>query len=92
MAIRKGDWKLVKTSEGPLRDTDPTVLSDLSAAGLYNLANDIGEKENLAAAHPEKVKELAGAWTRWNAELARPLWFPRAAGRVGDSVRAVPRP
>ena len=86
MAIRKGDWKLVKTSEGPLRDTDPAVLRDLSTAGLYNLANDIGEKTNLAAAHPEKVKELAEAWTGWNGELVRPLSVPRVGPRARDSV------
>lgn len=83
MAIRKGDWKLVKTSEGPLHDVDPAIFSDLSGAELYNLADDIGEKKNLAAAHPEKVKELAAAWQRWKKELARTLWAPgaRVAGQ-----------
>jgi arylsulfatase A-like enzyme len=73
MAIRKGDWKLVKTQEGPI-PRDPSVLSDLSAAELYNLAADIGESKNLAAANPAKVKELADQWQRWNRELAKPLW------------------
>jgi len=87
MAIRKGDWKLVKTSEGALRDRDPSVLSDLSTAELYNLANDIGETKNLAAAHPEKAKELAEAWWRWNKELVRPLWGSATDPRARDSVR-----
>ena len=86
MAIRKGDWKLVKTREGPLRDTDPAVLSDLSSAELYNLKDDIGEATNLAAARPDKAKELAEAWWQWNKELVRPLWFP-GSGRAGrDSL------
>ena len=76
VAIRKGDWKLVKTSERPLQAVDPAVYNDLSGAELYNLADDIGEKKNLAAAHPEKVKELAADWQRWNKELAKPLWAP----------------
>ena len=76
MAIRKGDWKLVKTHEGAMRELDPAVLSDLSTAELYNLADDIGETKNLAAVHPEKAKELAAVWQRWNAQLARPLWGP----------------
>lgn len=80
MAIRKGDWKLVKTSERPLQDIDPAMFNDLSGAELYNLADDIGEKMNLAAAHPKKVKELAAAWQRWNKELAKPLWPPGARG------------
>ena len=82
MAIRKGDWKLVKTSEGPFRETDPAVLSDLSAAQLYNLADDIGETKNLADAQPDRVRELAEAWQRWNSALVRPLWFPRAGRPV----------
>ena len=73
MAIRVGDWKLVKTHEGPLGD-DPGVLSDLSGAELFNLADDISESRNLAAAQPQKVRELADAWQRWNRQLARPLW------------------
>jgi arylsulfatase A-like enzyme len=87
MAIRKGDWKLVKTREGPLRDTDPAVLSDLSTAELYNLKDDIGETTNLAAAHPERVKELSEAWWRWNGELVRPLWVPRGGRAVRDSLQ-----
>jgi len=46
--IRKGDWKLIywyKTRK----------------LELFNLADDIGEKHNLATVHPEKVKELAKA-------------------------------
>ena len=87
MAIRKGDWKLVKTREGPLRDVDPAVLSDLSTAELYNLRDDIGETRNLAAAHPDKVKELSEAWWQWNRELVRPLWVPRPGRAVPDSLR-----
>jgi arylsulfatase A-like enzyme len=75
MAIRKGDWKLVKTQEGPL-PPDPSTLSDLSAAELYNLATDIRETRNLAHIDPLKARELADQWHRWNRELARPLWPP----------------
>lgn len=73
MAIRKGSWKLVKTQEGPI-PPDPSVLSDLSAAELYDLAADIGETRNLAPTNPAKAKELADQWQRWNRELAKPLW------------------
>ena len=76
MAIRKGDWKLVKTMDGPLKEADPSTFSDLADAQLYNLAEDSGEKKNLAATHPEKVKELAADWQRWNKELAKPIWPP----------------
>jgi arylsulfatase A-like enzyme len=47
-AIRVGEWKLLA---GGAENTKKGVE-------LYNLATDIGEKNNLAATHPEKVKEL----------------------------------
>ncbi len=58
-AIRQGDWKLVK--------------NDLEPVGLYNLADDVGEAKNLAAEHPERVRDLRASWERWNAELKDPL-------------------
>ena len=80
MAIRRGEWKLVKTRDGPLVDADPSALSDLSGAGLYNLAEDIGEMRNRAAERPDKVKELTDLWQQWNRQLAKPLWEPRPSG------------
>lgn len=86
MAIRQGDWKLVKSREGPFVDGDPAVLSDLSGAELFNLAEDVGEKKNLAAVRPDKVKELSEKWQAWNRQLAKPLWeAPRGAGGAGDA-------
>ena len=81
MAIRHGDWKLVKTREGAFVDADPAALSDLTGAELYNLADDIGESKNLAAARPEKVKELGDRWQRWSQQLAKPAWGPPPGGR-----------
>ena len=78
MAIRRGDWKLVKTREGPFVDVDPSALRDLSEAGLYNLSEDIGETRNRAAERPDKVKELSDLWQQWNRQLAKPLWSARA--------------
>jgi arylsulfatase A-like enzyme len=74
MAIRKGDWKLVYSPDGPLKEVDDEKTRDLSGAQLFNLRDDIGESKNVAAAHPEKVKELAAAWLAWNRQLAKPLW------------------
>jgi hypothetical protein len=58
MAIRKGDWKLVKTTEGPLKEANPYTFNDLSSAELYNLAEDIGETKDLAAASLNSVSIL----------------------------------
>lgn len=49
VAIRKGDWKGVRYDV----NIDPN-----SPLELYNLATDAGEQQNLAAQHPEIVKEL----------------------------------
>jgi hypothetical protein len=56
-------------------------------AQLYNMKDDIGESRNLAAAHPDRVKELTGAWRRWNAQLAkRSAGRPPVAGRGGGAA------
>jgi arylsulfatase A-like enzyme len=77
MAIRRAEWKLVKTREGPFVDVDPSALQDLSSAGLYNLAEDISETHDRAAERPDKAKELADLWQRWNREMSKPAWTPR---------------
>jgi hypothetical protein len=39
---------------------------------LYDLSKDIGEKNNLAASQPEKVKQLQAKWDAWSAEQVPP--------------------
>ena len=68
----------MKSSEGPLRAADPDSSKTLVGAQLFNLSEDIGEQRDLAAAHPEKLRELATAWLNWNRQLAPPLWGPVA--------------
>ncbi len=81
MAIRKGDWKLLKMHDQAYL-ADPAELSDLSGVELYNLKEDIGETKNLAATQAEKVKELTAAWRQWNQTLARPAWPPPRRGAL----------
>jgi arylsulfatase A-like enzyme len=81
MAIRKGDWKLVKPAAGEGRAGGGGAASrrekaTVEGAKLFNLTDDIGEQIDLTAKHPEKVQELAADWQRWNAELAAPRWGP----------------
>ena len=64
-AIRSGDWKLlVGASEKDAEEAadDAEVPKRIE---LYNLATDIGEKNNLAAANPEKVSELRVRLDAW---------------------------
>lgn len=84
MAIRRGDWKLVKSREGAFVDADPAVLKDLTGAELFNLAEDLGETRNQAAARPEKVKELADRWQQWNKQLVKPRWSAPQGARGGQ--------
>jgi arylsulfatase A-like enzyme len=81
MAVRVGDWKLVKTTGGKGRAggagaANRREKATVEGAVLYNLKDDVGEQTDLTAKHPEKVKELAAVWQKWNAELADPLWAP----------------
>ena len=90
MAIRKGDWKLVR-SYGCKGVVGIEHLGPASTDGaeLYNLAKDIGEKNNLAEQEPAKFRELAAAWDKWNSELVEPKWFPlRPSYGVGKSGKA----
>jgi arylsulfatase A-like enzyme len=81
LAIRKGDWKLVK---GRGLTAGPAVMrgkANTEGAELYNLAEDIGEKHNLAAKHPAKVNELVADWNAWNLQLVNPAWGPSDPGQ-----------
>jgi arylsulfatase len=57
-ALRVGDWKLIATgANGPWE--------------LYDLGKDRCEQQDLAAAQPARVRELAAQWTQHDAGYAR---------------------
>ena len=62
-AIRDGDWKLIEFWEW-------------DGVELYNLAEDIGEKNNLADEMPEKVTELREKLHAWQKELGAQMPEP----------------
>ena len=67
MAIRDGDWKLVRYD--PVADGEqgpPTKMR------LYNLADDVGEEHDLSAENPAKFEQLRNDWKRWNAKNVKP--------------------
>lgn len=74
MAVRKGDWKLVRYT--PAADpgfTETKIANNaLTPPRLFNLANDPGEANDLAATNSQIVTELQAAWDAWNAQL-KPL-------------------
>ncbi len=73
-AIRVGDWKLIE------------FFGD-QGLELYNLKEDIGEQNNLAAEHPEKAAKLQGQLASWRKEVGArmPTINPKAdAKRAGE--------
>jgi len=78
IAVRSGDWKLVRydtTADG----NEPPNVSPLK---LYNLADDIHEDRDLANAMPEKVQELKLKWEQWNKSNIEPLWGGKAQAQA----------
>ena len=89
IAVRKGDWKLVKAPGGGVAAGERRSKANTQNAQLYNLAQDIGEKTNLAEAEPAKVKELAAAWDEWNKDNIDPAWGPDGnGGKKGNGKKA----
>ena len=39
---------------------------------LFNLKEDIGERTDLCAKEPDRVKELRAIWEKWSAEQTKP--------------------
>jgi arylsulfatase A-like enzyme len=73
-AVRRGNMKLVAFDNQPPK--------------LFDLAADMGETRDLAAARPAVVEELSRLYADWNAQLVKPLWGADA----GREARRAERP
>ncbi len=62
-AVRQGDWKYLRTYK-------PLGTGKYQST-LYNLKDDIAEKENLAASSPAKVKAMSNLLEKWEFEMSR---------------------
>jgi arylsulfatase A-like enzyme len=62
-AIREGDWKLIEHFED-------------GSVELFNLAEDIGETNNLAAAEPERANDLRRKLQSWRARVGARMPTP----------------
>ncbi|MBS1744713.1 MAG: arylsulfatase [Bacteroidetes bacterium] len=59
LAIIKDNWKYIQPSNGtPYQKLTDTETGNNTQPQLYNLSDDLGEKNNLAEKYPEKVKAL----------------------------------
>ncbi len=86
MAIRSGDFKLVRYDSNADTNLGKGQRQPVTSARLYNLAADIHEDKDLAASMPDKVKELQMKWNEWNKSNVKPLW----GNKGGDSDGAEP--
>jgi arylsulfatase A-like enzyme len=58
-ALRSGDWAMIPPYDGPAIMIDVNIEPGNSDEyQLYNLKDDVGQKNNLAQSHPEKLQEM----------------------------------
>ncbi len=65
-AARMGRWKLVHSTEG---DAAPGPKQTPARDMLFDLVADSGERNDLAAEHPEKLAELKARYEAWSREV-----------------------
>jgi len=70
-AVRKGNWKLIRVAENPLKPSRKLLLPLM----LINLKDDPGETKNLVEQYPDKAQELLLALERWEQSLGAPRWY-----------------
>ena len=59
LSIRKGPWKLIEPGKGPrLLANTGTETGQSGESQLYDLAQDPGERINVAALHADRVREM----------------------------------
>ena len=60
LSVRQGQWKYIAPGKGQrINKETKTELGNDPEPQLYDLAADLGEKNNLAKSNPEKTRELA---------------------------------
>ena len=60
-AVRRDNWKAVKTGNRPWQ--------------LFDIEKDLGEKRDLSGQHPTVLRDMVGEMEKWSWDNAEPLWF-----------------
>ncbi len=90
-AIRSGPWKLAIASQSEgMGKAGQTVPASLESPRLYNLDTEIGERTDVAAAHPEVVARLKALAVEMASELGQGKPGVRPAGVVQNPVTLYP--
>ncbi len=64
-ALRKGDWVMIPPYPGPAVNQSVNIeLGNSSEYQLYNLAEELGQQQNLAGTNPEKLQEMIDAFEK----------------------------
>jgi arylsulfatase A-like enzyme len=82
-AVRQGPWKLVRW----LDRRDNEAETRMMEPELFNLAEDIGETQNLMATRPETARELQAAYDEWNKHNAAPVKAGKTLAKPGQGKR-----
>ncbi len=89
-AIRIGDWKLVLNGsrvddeDGDGKEKNPAAKEE--RVELFNLAEDISEKNDLSASQPEKVKQLRERYQALASQAVEPKSKPKARGFEAPAI------
>ncbi len=70
--IRDGDWKLLLFHEEWALDGGHDLIDQNNSVELYNLMDDIGERNNLATIEKEKREELLNKLFEWQKSVHAP--------------------
>ena len=74
VAVVHSPWKLVNIVKRIGSNTDPkTSEGPTEGDTLYNIEKDRGEKQNVAAQHPEQVQALRKVWLDYNTSIGHAL-------------------
>ena len=88
-AIRVGDWKLVINGgrvENEDGDGKAKPADSEDRVELFLLTEDASEKNDVSAAHPEKVKQLRDRYQVLASQAVKPKAQPKAPGFVTPRV------
>jgi len=86
-ALRAGDWKLVVNGQAAESDDgEATTTASTNSVELFHLANDPGEKTNLAAQQPDKVRELRARYEAFARQQVAPKAKPKPKDFVSPEV------
>jgi arylsulfatase A-like enzyme len=77
-AVRRGPYKLV---------TERATVSQPPA--LYDLSNDLGERQDLAGSQPGEVDALKNLFARWSTNLISPRWEDYSNGSAATRLTSL---